>query len=48
MRICRGEGTARQEYLKSTDEYMRRGNKDKKLEEKTDSLRDKLRERLGR
>jgi hypothetical protein len=33
------EGTARQEYLKSTDEYMRRGNKDKKLEEKMELLR---------
>jgi hypothetical protein len=33
------EGTARQEYLKSTDEYMQRGNKDKKLEEKIELLR---------
>jgi hypothetical protein len=33
------EGTARREYLKSADEYMQRGNKDKKLEEKIDLLR---------
>lgn len=39
MRTCRGEGTARQEYLKSTDEYMRKGQKDRKLEEKIELLR---------
>jgi len=33
------EGTARQEYLKSTDEYMQRGNKDKKLEDRIELLR---------
>ena len=33
------EGTARQEYLKSTDEYMQRGKKDRKLEEKIELLR---------
>jgi hypothetical protein len=33
------EGTARQEYLKSTDEYMQRGNKDKKLGGKIELLR---------
>jgi len=39
VRTCRGEGTARQEYLKSTDEYMRKGQKDRKLEEKIELLR---------
>jgi hypothetical protein len=33
------EGTARQEYKKSADEYMQRGKKDKKLEEKIELLR---------
>jgi len=33
------EGTARQEYLKSADEYMQSGKKDKKLEEKIELLR---------
>jgi len=33
------EGTARQEYLTSTDEYMQRGRKDRKLEEKIELLR---------
>jgi len=33
------EGTARREYLKSTDEYMQRGNKDKKLEDRIELLR---------
>jgi hypothetical protein len=33
------EGTARREYLKSADEYMQRGKKDRKLEEKIELLR---------
>ena len=33
------EGTARHEYLKSADEYMQRGQKDRKLEEKIELLR---------
>ena len=33
------EGTARQEYLKSTDEYMQRGIKNRKLEAKIELLR---------
>ena len=33
------EGTARQEYKKSADEYMQRAKKDKKLEEKIELLR---------
>jgi hypothetical protein len=33
------EGTARQEYKKSADEYMQRGGKDRKLEEKIELLR---------
>lgn len=33
------EGTARKEYLKSTDEYIQRGKKDRKLEEKIELLR---------
>jgi len=33
------EGTARQEYLKSTDEYMQRGKKDRKLEDRIELLR---------
>ena len=33
------EGTARQEYKKSADEYMRNGQKDRKLEEKIELLR---------
>jgi hypothetical protein len=33
------EGTARQEYKKSADEYMRKGQKDRKLEEKIELLR---------
>jgi hypothetical protein len=33
------EGTARQEYKKSADEYMRKGKKDRKLEEKIELLR---------
>jgi hypothetical protein len=33
------EGTARQAYKKSADEYMQSGNKDKKLEEKIELLR---------
>jgi hypothetical protein len=33
------EGTARQEYKKSADEYMRKGKKDRKLEEKIEMLR---------
>jgi hypothetical protein len=33
------EGKARQEYLKSADEYMQRGQKDRKLEEKIELLR---------
>ena len=33
------ESTARREYLKSTDEYMRKGQKDRKLEEKIELLR---------
>jgi hypothetical protein len=33
------EGTARQEYLKSADEYMQRSRKDRKLEEKIELLR---------
>jgi len=32
------EGTARQEYKKSADEYMRKGKKDRKLEEKIELL----------
>ena len=33
------EGTARREYLKSADQYMQRGQKDRKLEEKIELLR---------
>jgi hypothetical protein len=33
------EGTARQEYKNSADEYMRKGKKDRKLEEKIELLR---------
>jgi len=33
------EGTARQEYKNSADEYMRMGKKDRKLEEKIELLR---------
>lgn len=33
------EGTARQEYSNSADEYMQRGQKDRKLEEKIELLR---------
>jgi len=33
------EGTARQEYKKSADEYMQRGRKDVKLEQKIELLR---------
>jgi len=33
------EGTAKQEYKKSTDEYMRMGKKDRKLEQKIELLR---------
>jgi hypothetical protein len=33
------EGTARQEYKRSADEYMRMGKKDRKLEEKIELLR---------
>jgi hypothetical protein len=33
------EGTARQEYKKSADEYMQRAKKDKKLGEKIELLR---------
>jgi len=33
------EGAARQEYKKSADEYMQRGEKDRKLEEKIELLR---------
>jgi hypothetical protein len=33
------EGTARREYLKSADEYMQRGRKDRRLEEKIELLR---------
>jgi hypothetical protein len=33
------EGRARQEYKKSADEYMQRGQKDRKLEEKIELLR---------
>jgi hypothetical protein len=33
------EGTARREYLKSADEYIQRGIKDRKLEEKIELLR---------
>ena len=33
------EGTARQEYKKGADEYMQRGRKDRKLEEKIELLR---------
>ena len=33
------EGTARQEYKKSADEYMRKGQKDSNLEEKIELLR---------
>lgn len=33
------EGTAKQEYRKSTDEYIQRGQKDRKLEEKIELLR---------
>jgi hypothetical protein len=33
------EGTARQEYKKSADEYMLKGKKDRKLEEKIELLR---------
>ena len=33
------EGTARREYLKSADEYMQRGHKDRKLEEKIELLK---------
>ena len=33
------EGTARQEYKKSADEYMRKGKKDRELEEKIELLR---------
>jgi len=39
MRTCRGEGTARQEYKKSADEYMQRAKKDKKLEDRIELLR---------
>ena len=33
------EGTARKEYKKSADEYMRKGHRDRKLEEKIELLR---------
>ena len=33
------EGTARQEYKNSADEYIQRGRKDRKLEEKIELLR---------
>ena len=33
------EGTVRREYKKSADEYMQRGQKDRKLEEKIELLR---------
>ena len=33
------EGTARREYLKSADEYMQKGKKDRKLEDKIELLR---------
>jgi hypothetical protein len=33
------EGTARQEYRKSADEYIQHGQKDRKLEEKIELLR---------
>jgi len=33
------EGTARQEYKKSADEYIQHGKKDRKLEEKIELLR---------
>ena len=33
------EGTARQEYKKSADEYMRKGQKDRKLEDRIELLR---------
>jgi hypothetical protein len=33
------EGTARQEYLKSVDEYMQQAKKSRKLEEKIELLR---------
>ena len=33
------EGTARQEYKKSADEHMQKGNKDKKLEDRIELLR---------
>ena len=33
------EGTARQEYKNSADEYMRKGEQDRKLEEKIELLR---------
>jgi hypothetical protein len=33
------EGTARQEFNKSADEYMQKGRKDRKLEEKIELLR---------
>lgn len=33
------EGTARQEFKKSADEYMQKGRKDRKLEQKIELLR---------
>ena len=33
------EGTARREYKKSADEYMQKGRKDRKLEQKIELLR---------
>ncbi len=33
------EGTARQEYKKRADEYMQKGKKDRKLEERIELLR---------
>jgi hypothetical protein len=33
------EGTARQEYKKSADEYMQKGRKDRKVEQKIELLR---------
>ena len=33
------EGTARQEFLKSVDEYMQKGKRDRKLEEKAGLLK---------
>ena len=38
LELCIG-GTARQEYKNSADEYMQKGKKDRKLEEKIELLR---------